>query len=121
MSGVDDVFEPREPPPAGWTRLKVKITEAERRRTRRRVRLTGVVALAAVAVAVVVSPLGANREDPLQPLLQADPALLERAGLVVPAKGIRVEHGAAALASRRGEVVFYRILTVAPEAKPLKD
>ena len=117
MSGVDEVFTPREPPPGGWTRLKARIAESERRRRVRRVQLAGLAAMAAAAIAVVVSPLGANHRSALEPLLQADPVLLERAGLVEPARTIEVEHGAGVLASTRGDVVFYRIATVQPERR----
>ena len=114
MSGLDDVFAPREPPPGGWTRLKARIAEAEHRRRVRRVQLAGLAAMAATAIAVLVSPLGATRHSALAPLLAADPALLEQTGIAPLAQTITVRKGAAELASARDGVVFYRIATVRP-------
>jgi hypothetical protein len=105
-----DVFEPLEPPPHGWTRMKARLGERRARRWP-----IAVAAAAAVVLAVLLPKPGPRPGSDVE-------AALRGAMLDVPGEPLRVKRGAAQrLPSSDPNVLFYRVAVLNADEAPPED
>jgi hypothetical protein len=103
-----DVFEPLEPPPHGWTRLKARLEERRARRWP-----VAIAAVAAVVLALVLAP---------KPRPDAEVEAALRSGFIVSNEALTLKDGAAQqLPSSDPKVLLYRVSVMNRNEAPPED